>query len=507
MAKKPNIIEAFESKELFGPLFKDQKTWIAWKTFLRALYGLPLSGDDYKMYVDCTERQAVPKTNFEEAYAIVGRRGGKTQTVALIAVFEALFGDWQKYLSRGETAYIFSIATDKVQARIALDYIRGILEIFPDVVEKELTNEIRLKNRVTISVKTCNFRAARGYSTACIILDELAFYRSENSANPAEEVIISLLPSLLPNAKLIGISTPYGKFGYLYQIFSKHFGDENSDILVWRAGTKVMNPQYRQEIIDRLYKRDKSAMKSEFYAEFREDLESYLSEDILERAIASGCRMVPFDSEKSYQAFVDPSGGRKDSFTMAIAHQEDKRVILDYISEVKPPFNPNEVVKNFADIFSSYRITTVLGDAYACEWVCTVFKESGIFYKASKLNKSEIFLEFSGLISINAVKLLDNERMKNQFLSLERKTRSGGNDIVEKVAGMHDDIANSVAGVCVSVYKNIAATPTKSELKARLPHLSHKRERSSIKSAAEEMHEIMISSGCNKSVRRNYIGL
>jgi len=75
MAKKPNIIEAFESPELLGSFFKDQKTWSAWKTFLRALYGLPLSGDDYKMYIDCTERQAVPKTNFEEAYAIVGRRG------------------------------------------------------------------------------------------------------------------------------------------------------------------------------------------------------------------------------------------------------------------------------------------------------------------------------------------------------------------------------------------------------------------------------------------------
>jgi len=498
MAKKPNIIEAFESPELFGSLFKDQKTWSAWKTFLRALYGLPLSSDDYKMYIDCTERQAVLKTNFEEAYAIVGRRGGKTQTVALIAVYEALFGNWQKYLSRGETAFIFSIATDKTQARIALDYIRGILEIFPDVVEKELTNEIRLKNRVTISVKTCNFRAARGYSTACIILDELAFYRSENSANPAEEVIISLLPSLLPNAKLIGISTPYGKFGYLYQIYSKHFGDENSDILVWRAGTRVMNPQYRQDIIDRLYKRDKSAMKSEFYAEFREDLESYLSEDILERAIVSGCRMVPYDSEKDYHAFVDPSGGRKDSFSMAIAHQEEKRVILDYISEIKPPFNPNEAVRIFADIFSNYRITNVLGDKYAAEWVCSVFKENGIYYKESKLSKSEIFLEFAGLMSINAVKLLDNERMKTQFLSLERKTRSGGNDIVEKVVGMHDDIANSVAGACVSVYKNIASKPTEAELKARLPHLSSARKRSPAESAAEEMHEIMISSGCTK---------
>lgn len=498
MAKKPNIIEAFESQELFGSLFKDQKTWSAWKTFLRALYGLPLSGDDYKMYIDCTERQAVPKTSFEEAYAIVGRRGGKTQTVALIAVYEALFGDWQKYLSRGETAYIFSIATDKTQARIALDYIRGILEIFPDVVEKELIHEIRLKNRVTISVKTCNFRATRGYSTVCIILDELAFYRSENSANPAEEVIISLLPSLLPKAKLIGISTPYGKFGYLYQIFSKHFGDENSDILVWRAGTRIMNPQYRQEIIDRLYKRDKSAMKSEFFGEFREDLESYLSENILERAIVSGCKMVPYDSAKHYQAFVDPSGGRKDSFTMAIAHREDKTVILDYIAEIKPPFNPIEVVKNFADIFSNYRITTVLGDAYAGEWVCSVFKENGIYYKESKLSKSEIFLEFAGLMSINAVKLLDNERMKTQFLSLERKTRSGGNDIVEKVVGMHDDIVNSVAGACVGVYKNIASKPTEAELKARLPHLSSTRKKSPVKLAAEEMHEIMISSGCTK---------
>ena len=67
-------------------------------------------------------------------------------------------------------------------------------------------------------------------------------------------------------------------------------------------------------------------------------------------------------------AFVDPSGGSHDSFTLAIAHREDKRASIDAIRERKPPFSAEAVVEEFCVLPNDYRVRTVVGDRYAGEW-------------------------------------------------------------------------------------------------------------------------------------------
>ncbi len=59
----------------------------------------------------------------------------------------------------------------------------------------------------------------------------------------------------------------------------------------------------------------------------------------------------------SYQAFVDPSGGSADSFTLAIAHLENGVGVLDLVREIRPPFSPESVVQEFATVLQRYRIT------------------------------------------------------------------------------------------------------------------------------------------------------
>jgi hypothetical protein len=47
--------------------------------------------------------------------------------------------------------------------------------------------------------------------------------------------------------------------------------------------------------------------------------------------------------------------------------------------------------------------------------------------------------------------LLDNDRLVNQLCALERKVAGSGRDRIDHAPGSHDDVANSVAGVLVSV--------------------------------------------------------
>lgn len=488
--KTPTIIQAMDSPQLFGSLFKDMNTWKSWRTVLKALYGLEFEEGEQEFFTEYTGRQTRPDEGFKEMYAIVGARGGKSYISALIACYVALFGEFKKHLAAGEKAWVFLIATDKDQARIIFDYIHGILELFPEMVERELVGQIELKNHINICVKTCDYRSGRGFSTACVILDELAFYRTETSANPAEELLISLLPRLLPNGLLIGISTPYGKFGLLYEIYKQHYGDNDSDILVWKAPTMVMNPTYQQSLIDRLLKRDKVKMRAEYMAEFREDIESYLTESEIDAVTEKGMKAHLPVPGTQYFAFCDMSGGRKDAFALSIGHNEDGRAIIDRI-ELRKPQDPAKVCDDFTLVLKHFGLSRLSGDRYAGEWPRSAFNKRGINYEICKTDKNDIFLHFQPIVSMRKVQLLDSEVLKNQLLCLERKTASGGKDRIEYPRGLHDDLANAVAGCAVSLIMGSTVELTPEYMAARLPHMAGQTRYNPHSEAAKQEQRVM----------------
>jgi len=473
-----DIITAIKDKDLFRPLFRDLKTWVAWFTFLKALYALPMDSEEIKLYQQCTGRKKLPKKEFKEAYMICGRRGGKSYIAALIAVYLALFGQFEQYLSPGETGYIFCFGTDKRQAKIILDFCKAFLSLFPDAIEPDgiLTWEIRLRKKINISVKTGNYKAGRGFSTCAIILDELAFYRSEESVNPAEELVNSLLPGLLPNGLLLGLSTPYSKWGYLYEIFKNYYAKEQDDILVFKGSTLLMNPTYQESIIKRLIKRDRAKMTSEYMAEFRADIEAFLSEDLIDKSMKEGYFEKLPKPSIIYEAFTDSSGGRgQDSFTLGIAHQQDGIVTVDKVVEAKPPFNPEQITKYFSEILKKYRCWKVQGDRYAAGFVADNFRKEGIVYKEFELTKSELYIESQGMFTMEKIKLPKDDKLKTQLLCLERKTRSGGKDSVDHPTGGHDDCCNAALGSAVSIYRKMGQS-SEEILAQRRPILSSRPE-------------------------------
>ena len=449
------IIDALEDPRLFRPLFKNLETWGAWIAFLKAVFGIPLGLAELETFRHCTGRPDPPAGPFAEVYAIVGRRGGKSFMSAVIACYLALFHDWRPYLAPGEIAWVMVIATDRDQARNILNYIKGILassKLLSSEVESDLSWEISLRNQVGIKIGTCSYRTLRGYTVVAAICDELAYWRSEG-ANPAQEVLNALRPSLatIPGGMIVGISSPYGKSGPLYDAFRDSWGQPDPDVLIWKAPTQTMNPTIKEAVIKRAMKADYAAARAEWLAEFREDLETFLQTDVIEAAIVSERRELPAFAGADYRAFCDPSGGRSDAFTLAIAHRDtvSGKIILDKITEAIPPFRPNDVVAEHAAILKTYRCHLVSGDKYAGEWVSSAFRERGVGFEAAEKSKSEIYLEFEPLMAQGMVELLDNRRLFAQLRGLERKTRTGGRDAVDHYPGGHDDLANAVAGACV----------------------------------------------------------
>jgi hypothetical protein len=450
------ILDAVREPLVFGPCFRDPDSWAAWRAFLAALFGLPLDPSALKTYKACTGRAVPPSTPFREAWLICGRRAGKSFTLALIAVFLACFKDYRKHLASGERATIMVVASDRKQARTIIRYIAGLLHSNPmlaKLVTSDRSDAFDLANRVTIEVGTCSIRALRGYTIAAALLDEVAFWRDENSTDPDVEVISSIRPGMLtiPGAMLLCASSPYARRGALHDAYKRYFAKDHAPVLVWKATTRQMNPSVPQADIDAAMEADPARATAEYMAEFRSDIETFLSRGAIESCISTGVNARAPLASLQYMGFVDPSGGASDSFALAIAHPENptgqKRVIvLDAIAERRPPFSPEAVAEEFAELLKQYRIYTIQGDRYAGEWPREQFKKRGITYQAAQKPKSDIFLELLPQINSRSVDLLDHPKLINQLVSLERRTARGGRDSIDHAPGAHDDVANAVAG-------------------------------------------------------------
>ncbi|MEN6560473.1 MAG: hypothetical protein ABFD52_06850 [Acidobacteriota bacterium] len=452
-----DIVQAFEDPKLFGSMIKDQASWANWKIFLRALFGLELSSADLIAFERFTGRTKPPAGRFNRALALCARRAGKSRMAAFIAVYLALFYDWKPYLAPGETAVIACVAVDRVQAKVIFRYIAEILKLpaFRYAKAKELSDEIQLANGITISVRTCDFRSLRGPSYCAIIMDEAAFFRVDGS-NPSEEILRSVEPGMasLPGSLLLILSSPYGKFGIVWEEYRRSFGNNDAETLVWKAPTLDMNPTIGKGIVDKALATDYVSARSEYLAEFRDDIETFLTTESIEAVIVPGRKALPRLDGVRYFGFLDSSSGMADAAAAAIAHRETGgKVILDRL-EVRPsPHSPLDVLKGFMGIFKEYGIFEVRADRYAVGFTSQAIAESGLKYVPSDLDKSSIFREFEPLVTTGQVELLDHKQLFQELRGLERRTRSGGKDIVDHFPGAHDDAANAAAGACVLAQK------------------------------------------------------
>lgn len=448
------ILDTTTDPALFGRWFRGP-SWTGWRVFLAALFGLPLTDDQTMVFRRHSERDTPPFEPAREGWVIAGRRAGKSLVAALVAVFVACFRDYRKFLGPGERATVMVIAADRRQARVVFRYVAGLIDGVPmlaRMVESRTRETINLENRVTIEVHTANFRAVRGYTVAAAICDEVAFWRSEESANPDAEILNGLRPGMatIPGAMLLCISSPYARRGVLWEAYRQHYGQENDTVLVWQADTRSMNPTVDERFIAEAYEQDEVVASAEYGAEFRRDIENFLVREAVEAVTVPERRELPPVSGLSYEAYCDPSGGSQDSMTLAIAHHEKGRAVLDVLRERRPPFSPEDVVREFAALLKAYRVSRVRGDRYAGEWPRERFQAHGIRYEVASMVKSDLYLGFLPMINSRQAELLDHPRLLAQLCGLERKTARGGRDTIDHWPGGHDDLANAAAGALVA---------------------------------------------------------
>jgi hypothetical protein len=461
-----SILEALDDPDLFGPLFRGS-SWDRWKSFLAALFALPLAGEALDHYRHHTERTTSPAKPFREAALVIGRRGGKSRILALIAVYLATFRDYEPYLAPGEQPVVAVIAADRRQARIILRYVIGTLRavrLLVPLIEGETVESVTLSNGVTIEVHSGTIAAPRGRTFVAVLCDEISFWASdEASANPDAEVVASVRPGLIsiPGSVLLLSSSPYAKRGVLWNTFRRHFGHDDARVLVWKATTLEMNPNADKAEIGEAYEEDPVAAAAEYGAQFRDDLVGYIDRAAVEACVAPGVSERPPVPGISYCCFMDPAGGAgRDSFALTIGHRaSDGMVIVDCLREWRPPFNPIMVVAEAEPLLDQYHVTEIISDFWGSQWIGERFTGGGrrTYHKSEKV-KSDLYLESLPVLMSGRVQLLDHPRSVTQIATLDRRTARSGKDSVDHQPGGHDDLANVLCGVIVQLAKPDAMT-------------------------------------------------
>ncbi len=454
MKAKPSIIEFVTDPQLLGLALSE-----AQETLLRAIYGLPLSEAQKNLWHACTDREIYPGKPFSEVTVTAGARAGKDSRIAApIVVYEAVFGRHERHLSRGERGMIPLVAQDRRAASIAFGYVKDYLTHSPllsGMVANVLSTEIELTNGITVACFPCTLRSLRGWSIPVGVMDELGFYRLEGQADSDAEIQASLRRGQLsfPAPKLVKVSTPYMKSGVLWEDFSKYYGQDSPDLLVWKASSALMNPTLRGSRLEQVKRLDPLRFSREYEAEFSDDLSSFLPFEWISDAVMVGRRELPPREGVWYYAAVDPSGGGADAFTFSIVHVEgdsdEPLVAQDVLRGWSRRGGESPelvgVVQEIAGTCKQYRCHTVTGDRYAAGWVRQSFRAEGITYVESKLTKAEAYLEALALFSQGRIEILDHPQLIRELQCLERRTRAGGKDIVDHPRGGHDDYANVTA--------------------------------------------------------------
>ena len=228
-------------------------SWRKWRAFVAVVYGEPLDAEALVTFRNYTGRLEPRPEGYPEAVIVVGVQSGKSSVAAALGDHAALTGE------PGTHAILVS-QDHRGAMRALLRYARAPFESVPAFraeVSRSTSDLLELRRGTSLSAYPCRPAAVRGLRANIVILDELGFYISTDGRPTDIEMLrVARGRVATTGGKLIVLSSPYGQAGALWDLHRKHFGQEDSPILVWQASAPEMNPTLPANYIERMEKED-----------------------------------------------------------------------------------------------------------------------------------------------------------------------------------------------------------------------------------------------------------
>jgi hypothetical protein len=203
-----------------------------------------------------------------------GRQTGKSTTVALVALHEAIYQ---------APALTLLVSPSLRQSMELFRKLHDFWQRLPDRPEAdyETLSRLELANGSRILSLPGNERTVRGLSAVdLIILDE--------AAGVEDELLVALRPMLATSGgKMFALSTPKGKRGWFYETWTNGIG--------WR---RVMVKSTECSRIDPLFLEEERAAQGplmfgqEYLCEFHDDASHVFTTELIERAVSNDFELL-----------------------------------------------------------------------------------------------------------------------------------------------------------------------------------------------------------------------
>ncbi len=451
MRSAPSIVEFVTDPQLLGLSISP-----AQETLLRTVYGLPLTAEQRDIFRVCTGREEPPTQETGEVTVIAGARSGKDSRIATpVAAYEACYGEHDRRLSIGETGVVAIVCQDQRATAVTFGYLRGYFEHSP-VLRTMLADEpkaqcLDLVNRLQVRCFPTTVASMRSWSIPVGILNEPAFYRLEGAVNSDVEIQTAMRRGMVGFArtKLVKISTPYMKGGVLFDDFTRAFGREDPDLLVWRSTTALMNPAVSGARLEQQRRLDPLRFAREFEAEFADDVAAFVPRQWIDAAVRAGRYELPPGHGRAVAA-IDPSGGGLDAFTFSVVYARADGGVVQAVMRGAARVGATApdlegLVREYMTLARRYGCREVISDKYAAGWGRQAGERHGLRFVPSEMDRSAAYLNLEPLLAQGRIELLDHPQMVRELALLERRPRPGGRDVVEHPRGGHDDYSNALA--------------------------------------------------------------
>jgi len=426
-------------------------SWAPWNSIEDAIFGVEPRDPDLVRRI--TGRTVLPQRPVAEFWAIKGRGGGGSRFAGRLATNVATSREFR--LAPGENIYVGIFAPDKKQSGITFKYIRGLLRSVPALaalIVNETRESIELSNGIVIEVITASMAAPRGRAYALVIVEEAAFLPQDSSSDPDVELLRAVRPALarVPRSLLAVIGSPYARRGVLYEAWRDGFGQDDEDRLVLAADTLTLNPTFSQREIDRAFREDPVAARSEYgrdgVIEFRADVSTLITDEALAAVVPVGVRELP--PGPATVAHLDAAtGSGEDAQGLGLAFV-GRPARLAALRQWRPPFNPSTVADEATLLLRRYGVREMTIDRFAPGLVADLFRTRGITCRVAERDTSQTFVELLALVNSLGVTLLDDPVLLTELRRLERRP-SAGRDHVSHPPRGHDDLAAAAANALV----------------------------------------------------------
>ncbi|MCC7384739.1 MAG: hypothetical protein IT384_23015 [Deltaproteobacteria bacterium] len=430
----------------------------AWRATIKALYGTPLDPAELELFRQLSGGRGPQAGGWHEFLAVVGRRGGKSETIARVAVFEALHGGHGRVLAPGQLALVGVVSPLREQSAEILGYVRGLSQL-PQVrkqVARTTQDTVEFKTGVGVQVVSCDEVAGVSHTYVALVADEFARW-PEND----KEIIGQFRPALAPVVgapprRFLGITSAHIRDGQAYDTDAGYFGKPDAPVLVVRGSTETFNENIDRAWLARERRRVGETAFLNHYGDgdtppqWVDALQDGFFEGF-ERCVVDGVESFPPDcGEWSYVAALDPAF-KLDHFAMAIAHREvvtgqAPTTVLDFACSWRPPVSPEavmaEIAAKLAEYDAKYRCFT---DQHGSVLLAELGRRFGVYLSEepwTPVTKPVRFGLVRGAMADGLVRLPDNRELRRELANIAARKLRSGHERIEARRG-HDDMAHA----------------------------------------------------------------